>query len=129
MSVEHTLHVQPEGYMEIHEVASQSWPQPSPSLGFELRTFQFCVLCAIPLCQPSHMKHKKNNIWKLRILLWFTQLQPISGYFQCLQFRTQGFLGIPVHSYFVYLNGTDRQPLWFRAMLERSLEFRVSRLA
>ena len=129
LSVEHILHAQPEGYMELHEVVSQSSPLSSPSLGFELRTFQFCVLCAIPLCQPPHMKNKKNNIWKLRILLRFTQLEPISEYFQGPQFCTQTFLDILIHLHFVYLNGTDQQPLWLWAMLERSLEFRVSRLA
>ena len=77
--MEHTLHVQPEGCLEPHnEVGSQSPSQPSPLVVFEMRTFQFCVLCAIPLCQPPHMKNKKNNIRKIRSLLWFTQLKPIS---------------------------------------------------
>ena len=39
------------------------------------------------------------------------------------------FLGIPIHLYFVYLSGTDGQLLWLWTMLERFLEFRVSRLA
>ena len=39
------------------------------------------------------------------------------------------FLGIPVHLYFEYLSGTDGHPIWLRAMLERFLTFRVSRLA
>ena len=57
--MEHTLHVQPEGYQEPHnEVVSQSPSQPSPSAGFELRTFKFCVLRAMPLCQASHTKNK-----------------------------------------------------------------------
>ena len=128
MSVEHTLHVQPKGYLGLHEVGSQSPPLPIPSVGFELRTFQFCVLCATPLCQPPHMKNKKNNIWKLRTLLWFTQLEPVIGWFPCPQCHTQSFLGIPVHLHFVYLNGTDGHPLWLWGMLERFLEFRVSRL-
>ena len=38
------------------------------------------------------------------------------------------FLGIPVHLYSMYLSETDGQQLWLRAMLERFLEFRVSRL-
>ena len=42
--------------------------------------------------------------------------------------HTQSFLGIPVHLHFVYLNGTDGHPLWLWGMLERLLEFRVSRL-
>ena len=75
------------------------------------------------------MKIKENNIRKLRILLWFTQLEPVSGLFQCPQCYTQSFLGIPVHLYFVYLSGTDGHPLWLRAMLENFLEFRVSKLA
>ena len=62
LSVEYTLHVQPECYLEFHEVRSQSPSRPSPVVGFELRTFQFCVLCAILLYQPPHMKNKKNNI-------------------------------------------------------------------
>ena len=83
LSVEHTLQVQPEGYLEPHnDVGSQSPFRPSSSVGFELRTFQFCMLCAIPMCQPPHIKNKKNkknNIWKIRMLLWFTQLEPING--------------------------------------------------
>ena len=39
------------------------------------------VLCAIPLCQPPHIKNKKNSIWKLRILLWFTQLEKHTKFF------------------------------------------------
>ena len=81
--MEHTLHVQPEGYLEPHnEVGSQSPSQPSPSVRFELKTFQFCVLCGIPIGQPPHIKskkNKKNNISKIRILLSFTQLEPING--------------------------------------------------
>ena len=26
--------------------------------------FNFCVLCVNPLCQPPHMKNKKNRIMK-----------------------------------------------------------------
>ena len=74
------LHVQPKGYEEPHnEVGSQSPAWATPSVGFEPRTFQFCVLSAIPPSQPPNMKNKKNNIQKIRILLWFTQLEPISG--------------------------------------------------
>ena len=55
MSVKHTLHVKPEGYLEpYNEVGSQ---RPS-----QLKTFQFCVLYVIPLCQRPHMKSKKNKI-------------------------------------------------------------------
>ena len=62
LSVEHNLHVQPEGYQETHnEVGSQSSFQPSPLVGFELRTFKFCVLRAIPLCHALYMKNKKNK--------------------------------------------------------------------
>ena len=79
MSVEHTLHVQPEGYQEPHnEIGSQNPSQPSPSVGFELRTLKFCVLRVMPLCQAPHIKNKKSNIRKIRILLWFTWLEPIS---------------------------------------------------
>ena len=80
MPVEHTLHVQPKGYLEPH---NEGWVSKTiSSVGFELRTVQFCVLCAIPLCQPSHIKNKnnkKNNTWKIKILLWFIPLEPISG--------------------------------------------------
>ena len=60
--MEHILHVQPEGYQEPHnEVVSQSPSQPSPLVGFELTTFQFCVLPVTSLCQPPHMKNRKNK--------------------------------------------------------------------
>ena len=55
---------------------------PSPSVGFELRIFQIFVLPVIPLGQPPRMKkkdNKKNNTWKIRTLLWFTWLEPISA--------------------------------------------------
>ena len=59
LSVEHTLHVQTEGYQEPHnEAVSQSPSRPSPSAGFELRNFNFCVLHAMPLCQAPHIKNK-----------------------------------------------------------------------
>ena len=47
--MEHTLHVQPEGYLELHEVGSQSPSRPSPLVGFKLRTFQFCVYSFLTL--------------------------------------------------------------------------------
>ena len=40
---------------------SQSRSCPSPSVGFELRIFQVCVLPVIPLCQPAHMKNNKKK--------------------------------------------------------------------
>ena len=51
------------------------------------------------------------------------------GYSNAPSVVPRTFLGIPVHLYFVYLSGTDGHPLRLRAMLERFLEFRVSRLA
>ena len=97
MSVEHTLHVQHEGYLKPHnEVGSKSPSWLSPSLGFELTTFQFCLLCAIPPFQPPHIKNKKNkknNIWKIRILLWFTQPEIISGQLKCPLCCTESFFG------------------------------------
>ena len=49
-SVEDTLHVQPEGYGEAHnEVGCHSSSLPSPLVAFELRTFKFCELHAIPM--------------------------------------------------------------------------------
>ena len=63
MSVKHTLHVKPEGYLEpYNKVGSQRPSQCSPLVGFQLKTFQFCVLYVIPLCQRPHMKSKKNKI-------------------------------------------------------------------
>ena len=44
MLVEHTLHVQPEGYQEPYNEGLKAHPRPSPCVGFELRTFQVCVL-------------------------------------------------------------------------------------
>ena len=59
LTVEHTLHVQPEGYQESHnEVVSQRPSRPSPSARFELRTFKFCVLRAMVRYQASHIKNK-----------------------------------------------------------------------
>ena len=48
------------------------------SMEFKLRTCQFCVLHAFPLCQRPHMKNKKNNTQKTSTFLWFTRLKPIS---------------------------------------------------
>ena len=39
------------------------------------------------------------------------------------------FLGIPVQLSSVYLNGSDGHPLWVGHLLEKTLEFIVSRLA
>ena len=59
LAVEHTLYIEPEGYEELHnEVGSQSPTQHSTLVGFELTTFQFCMLRVILLSQPSHMKNK-----------------------------------------------------------------------
>ena len=58
-AVEHTLDIEPEGYEELHnEVGSQSPTQHSTLVGFELTTFQFCMLRVILLSQPSHKKNK-----------------------------------------------------------------------
>ena len=62
MSVEHILHVQPEGYLEPHDgVGSQN-----PSIlahWWDSNGEPFnSVCCVIPLCQPPHMKNKKNKI-------------------------------------------------------------------
>ena len=60
--MEHILHVQPEGYEKSHnEVGSKSPSQPSPWVGLELTTFQFCVLRITPLFQPPHIKNRKNK--------------------------------------------------------------------
>ena len=60
--VGHILHIQLEGYQEPHnKVGSRSPFLPSPLERFELRTFQFCVLHAILLCQTPRMKNKKNT--------------------------------------------------------------------
>ena len=38
------------------------------SMEFKLRTCQFCVLRAFPLCQRPHIKNKKNNTQKKQVL-------------------------------------------------------------
>ena len=130
MSVGHTLHFQPEGYLDPHsKFGSQSASRPSPSVGFELRTFQFCVPSAISLCQPFYIKNKKNNIWKIRILLWILSYNLLVGNSNASSVISRVFLGIVVHLCSIYLSGAYRHPLWLRAMIERFLKFRVSRLA
>ena len=62
MSVGHSLHAQPDGCKELHNgfgFQNPSWL--CLSVEFQLRTFQFCVLRAILLCQPPHIKNQKNE--------------------------------------------------------------------
>ena len=62
--VSKTLHVQPEGYQEPHNVGPQVHLALAHRWDFNLKSFK-CVLQAIPLGQPVHMtkkKNKKNNI-------------------------------------------------------------------
>ena len=66
-----TLHVLPKGCQEPHNE------------GYNEAHIEIYVLPVIPLGQPPHMENKRNNIWKLRILLRFTLLELISGKLQC----------------------------------------------
>ena len=78
LSAKHTLHVQREGYQEPHNVSSKAHFDLAHWWDLNWESFK-CVLPVIPSGQPPHMKNKKNNIWKIKNLLWFTWLEPISG--------------------------------------------------
>ena len=70
--MEHTHHyVQPKCCLEPHnEVGSQCQSPPSPLVGLKLRTFQFYVLCDIPLnlYQEINPSHNTTLIWNQNLL-------------------------------------------------------------
>ena len=80
MSVEHTHHyVQPKCCLEPHnEVGSQCQSPPSPLVGLKLRTFQFYVLCDIPLnlYQEINLSHNTTLIWNQNLLNYHKVFYP-----------------------------------------------------